>query len=151
MTRTLGVDFGRKRIGLAVSDADGRLASPLQQLDNTGDLNQIARTLRELIEEYEIDQLVIGLPLNMDDTVGPQAQKTRSFGDRLQPLLPVPLVYWDERLSSYTADQQLNQRDELTNQQRRRRRDALAAAAMLQSYLDQSPPAAPIEQTDPAS
>lgn len=136
MPRYLGIDYGHKRIGLAVADADGRFAVPLKQLDRRGSVAADAAQLHDILLDYDLDALVIGLPLNMDGTEGEQAKLTRGYGAALAAALNMPVEFWDERLSSAAADQLLDQREELTNKKRKARRDALAAQIMLQSYLD---------------
>ncbi len=136
MPRYLGLDYGHKRIGLAVSDADARLATPLKQVDSTGWPRTDAVQLRNIIEDYEIDAIVIGLPINMDGTEGDQAKLTRKYGEALANELGLPVEFWDERLSSAAADRMLDDREELTMKKRKARRDALAAQIILQGFLD---------------
>ena len=135
MPRYLGIDYGDKRIGLAVSDAEARLASPLRQLEH-GTAGDVLSALRKVIDDYSINALVIGLPLNMDGSEGQQARKTRRFGQKLADALSLPVDYQYERLSTYAAERLLDTRDELTAKKRRARRDALAALTFLQAFLD---------------
>lgn len=135
MQRYLGIDHGDRRIGLAVSDRESGLAMPLTFIPCRSPQADAAR-IAEVIDEYEIDHLVVGLPLNMDGSEGDQARAARRFGDALAAAVHRPVTYYDERLSSHHADRLLDQRQELTNRKRRARRDALAAQAILQSYLD---------------
>jgi len=139
MIRYLGIDYGLKRIGLALGDAGGRLATPLKQLDGQGHPSDDARQLRPIIEEYEIEVVVVGLPLMEDGTEGEQSRLTRKFGEAVVAELGLPVEYFDERYSSHAADHLLNQRDELTSKKRRARRDAIAAATFLQEFLDNLP------------
>lgn len=141
MTRWLAVDHGTKRIGLAVSDATGSIASPLEVLP-AGDLNAFHRRLDSLLGEYDIGGVVVGWPLNMDDTEGPQGAEARSFAIELERRLDTDVRMWDERLSSSEADSQLA--GHLTRNKRRARQDALAAATILQDFLaNDGPDAAP--------
>lgn len=135
MPRVMGIDYGTRRVGLAISDPRGCIASPLTTLDNNHDLIGLSARVLALAAEWEAAELVIGLPLNMDGSEGPQARSTRTFGQTLQNRTPLPVHYWDERLSTRTADDLLAPA-ELTHAQRRRRIDPVAAQVMLQSYLD---------------
>lgn len=136
MTRYLGIDHGSKRLGLAVGDTDMNMATPLKQLDSSGTPQGDAVQLRPLVKEYGIDAIVIGLPINMDDTEGDQAKLVRKYGEALTKELGLPLEFWDERLSSAAADSLLDEREELTMKKRKARRDALAARTILQGFLD---------------
>ncbi len=98
-TRLLGIDPGKVRLGLAVSDPDRRIASPLATYTRR-DLEQDARYLRGVIETEEIGQLVIGLPVHLSGREGEQAQLARAFGAWLGRLTALPCVFWDERFSS---------------------------------------------------
>lgn len=133
--RIAAVDYGTRRIGLALCDPGQRIASPAGQLDAAGrpapDADQVARWLRE----HQAAAALVGHPINMDGSAGPQARLAEAFAARLVQATDCPVLLWDERLSSFQADQWLAER-ELTRGQRRRRRDALAAVAILQSYLD---------------
>jgi len=136
MPRYLGIDFGHKRLGLAVSDAEGRLATPLKQLDRAGSAERDARQIRQIVDDYEVEAIVVGLPLNMDGTVGEQAERAADYAQALANALELPVELWDERLTSHAADRMLDERDELTRKKRKARRDALAAQAILQGFLD---------------
>ena len=133
--RALGVDPGTKRIGLAVSDLSGTIASPLTVLQATRsrehDLREIARVARE--EEAEI--IVVGLPLNMDGSAGSSAKAATAVAKRLATLVDVPVELHDERLTTVTAERSMMEAG-LDGVQRRRRVDKVAAAVMLQSWLD---------------
>jgi putative holliday junction resolvase len=134
--RTLGIDYGAKRIGLALSDEGGRFATPLEVLTGSPPEPRILR----LIEAEGVERLVVGLPLNMDDTVGPQAKQTIAWARTLAEQAGRPLVFVDERLSSFVAEQRLIDRKraggKLTRGQKKQRLDAHAAADFLQAFLD---------------
>jgi putative Holliday junction resolvase len=135
MTRYLGIDYGAKRIGLAVGDDAVRLASPVETIEHvTSRDDQIAAILR-VAADFAVDAFVVGLPLNMDDTEGPQAKLTRAFGDDLTRASDKPVHYFDERLSSHAASDKLAPA-ELTRKRRKSRLDAVAAQVMLQEFLD---------------
>lgn len=132
----LGIDYGSKRIGLAVSDAARRMALPLSAIDAANDHAKNAAAVLKVAAEYDVDELVLGLPLNMDDSEGPQAKIIRAFGEVLSRAAAKPIHFQDERLSSATADELL-QPAELTNRKHKSRRDGVAAQVILQQYLDE--------------
>lgn len=133
--RALGVDPGSKRIGLAVSDLSGTIASPLTVLQRSRsrqhDLHELARIARE--EEVEV--VVFGLPLNMDGSRGPAARAAAAEARRLATLVDVPVELHDERLTTVTAERDLMAAG-LDAVERRQVVDKVAAAIMLQSWLD---------------
>lgn len=137
--RTLGIDLGARRVGLALSDAEGRLATPLDVLEVRGEDQAIEPVLR-VIQEEGVERVVLGLPLNMDGTRGPAAKRVVEWGRKLSERCGLAVIYVDERLSSFDAEQQLLDRrrggEKLTRQDRKRRLDAIAAAGFLQAYLD---------------
>ena len=134
--RVLGIDYGDRRIGLAVSDEGGMLASGLRTLEPKGSADLI-EALRRVCSEYEIGRIVIGLPVNMDGSHGPRAQLSLDFAERLRDALGLEVVTWDERLTSRQADRAMLQGN-LSRKKRKQRIDRLAAQLMLQSYLDAS-------------
>jgi putative Holliday junction resolvase len=134
--RFLGIDYGTKRIGLAISDPSGSIASPLGTVAVKGSLAEQARAVLQAAAKYDdIGTCVVGLPLNADGTEGPQARLTRSFAAALQDVLAKPTHLWDERLSSVAADELLRAGD-LTRKKRKARHDRIAAQVILQSFLD---------------
>ncbi len=135
MARFLGIDYGNRRIGLALSDAGGSLASPLTTIEPGVSLSDRVSAVVSYINKHEIDALVVGLPLNMDDTEGHQAKITRRFGDELGRRTGKPVHYWDERLSSFAAEELLRPA-ELSSKKRKAVRDAVAAQVILQGFLD---------------
>jgi len=137
MPYLIGIDYGTKRIGLAVGDSNTKLASPLTTIQVRGSVADHARQVLAAIGKYDVDAFVVGLPVNMDGTEGAQVKVTRRFGDELNRLSCKPVHYWDERLSSFTADELL-QPAELTRKKRKAVQDAVAAQVMLQSYLEVS-------------
>ncbi len=131
--RYLAIDYGTKRTGLAVCDAGETIASPLAVVQ--GRKNLIERIKRVIVSE-EIGAVVLGLPLNMDGSEGPQAKLVRAFAKELAGHISIPIHLQDERLSSFEAEQKL-QDIGLSRGKRRERLDALAAADILQTFLDQ--------------
>lgn len=134
MARYLGVDYGLKRIGLAISDADGKIASPLAVVERKASLAEQVRDVLQAADEFGFDSIVVGIPHNMDGSDGPQAALTRKFASALAAGSGVVIHEWDERLSSRAADELMAGR--LTRQGKKARRDALAAQIILQGYLD---------------
>lgn len=137
--RTLGIDFGTKRIGLAISDAGGKYAAPLEVITYTA-VAQATATIIALIREEKVRQIVIGLPLNMDDSMSPMARQAAEFGRALSMAAGVAAVFVDERLSSFDAEQQMIELKragaKLTRGMKKQQLDARAAATFLQAYLD---------------
>ena len=137
--RYIAIDFGDKRTGLAVCDADETIASPLSVLVGQGAL---AERIAEVIKTQQIDGVVFGLPLNMDGTEGGRVKIVRKFAEQLAAYIDVPVHFHDERLSSFDADGKFAG-SELTRKQKKRRLDAVAAATILQSFLDDKRELAP--------
>jgi putative Holliday junction resolvase len=135
MARWLAVDYGRTRIGLALSDPAGTLASPLRTIPGTGSIPSDAERIAAIARQEQADAILVGLPLNMDGTVGPQAQLSRELAARLAKIATHEVRLHDERLSTFAADQRLSAHG-LTRKQKKRRRDAIAAQVFLQAFLD---------------
>lgn len=133
--RALGLDLGSKRIGVAVSDSDGTLAMPIEVLKRSGDRAREHREIAALVEEWEAEIVVVGLPYNMDGSVGPQAKKYLSETKVLGDTLDVPVVPYDERLTTVTAERSLMEQ-QMKADARRRVVDKVAAAVMLQAWID---------------
>lgn len=131
--RLIGLDLGTKTIGVAVSDVELRVATPLTTISRTKFKADAAELLR-IAENEKAFAIVIGLPLNMDGSEGPRAQAARAFGRNLSPLLDVPIVYWDERLSTVAAERAMIEAD-LSRKKRAERIDAAAAAIILEGAL----------------
>ncbi len=138
MPKLLAIDYGHKRIGIAVADTILRIAMPLSVVQGRNDVTRDARAVADLARSETADELIVGHPINMDGTEGPQSELTRRFADELERLSGLPVHLHDERLSSFAADEVLDQSD-LTSGKRKARRDAIAAQKILQAFLDQSP------------
>jgi putative Holliday junction resolvase len=136
--RTCGIDYGTKRVGLAIGDPGGSIASPLATLTVRGVPADQARDVIAAVTEYDVAEWVVGLPLNMDGSEGPQAKATRAFAEQLGRISAKEVRLWDERLSSRTADAYLAEA-ELTQKKRKARRDRVAAQVILQTFLDARP------------
>jgi putative holliday junction resolvase len=147
--RTLGIDLGTRRVGLALSDAGGRLATPYEVVQVTTPEQARDRVL-QLVEAEGVDRIVLGLPLNMDDSLGPAALATAKWGRELAGRSGRPVVFVDERLSSFEAEQSLIDRkrggEKITRKRKKEQLDALAAAGFLQAFLDGKLSAIDIDQ-----
>lgn len=132
--RLMGIDLGTKTIGLALSDVELRIATPLETIRRvkfTPDVQQI----KALAVRYAVGGLVIGLPLNMDGSEGPRSQATRAFVRNLKPHLDLPVLFWDERLSTVAVTRTLLDAD-ASRAKRAELVDKMAAAYILQGALD---------------
>lgn len=134
INRVLGLDVGDKRIGVAVSDAFGWTAQAVKVL-NRGTIDEDLAALREIIEYYGVDELVVGLPKNMDGSLGDRATQTTLYSEHLGEALGLPITLWDERLSTVAATRTLLEAD-LSRRKRKQVVDKLAAVIILQGYLD---------------
>jgi putative Holliday junction resolvase len=141
LTRLLGVDFGNVRVGLAVSDPERRLASPLATYERGG-RDADATYFHSLVEEEEIGGLVVGLPVHLDGREGEKAAQARGFGAWLGGVTGLPVTFYDERFTTVQAESALWEAG-LTHKQRKARRDRVAAQMLLQAYLDAGCPAEP--------
>jgi putative Holliday junction resolvase len=133
--RSLGLDVGDKRIGVALSDPGGILASPftiINRRDESLDMAAIA----DIINQKQVEQVIVGLPRSMDGSLGRQAEKVKAFTERLGEHTDVPIEYRDERLTTVLAER-LAQVANARKNRVKARRDAQAAAIILQGYLDE--------------
>jgi putative Holliday junction resolvase len=137
--RTLAVDLGARRVGLALSDEGGKFATPYDVLKVTSP-QQAADGVIEAIQKEGVRRLVVGLPLNMDGTLGYASQNTIRWASLVNERANLPLVFVDERLSSFDAEQRLIERkrggEKITRGRRKEILDAVAAAGFLQEFLD---------------
>ena len=139
--RHMGLDVGDRRIGVALSDETATLASALTTLARVGGRKDAA-AVAELARTHEVVAVVVGLPLNMNGSRGPQVGKVLGFVEGLRAQLPVPIVLRDERLTTVEADERLREAG-LGWKERKRVVDQVAAVVILQEYLDQLPVSAP--------
>lgn len=130
--RYLAIDYGTKRTGLAICDPAEAIVSPYGVLHGQKDL---IRQIGRIVASENIEAIVLGLPLNMDDTEGPQAKKVRAFAKALQAHVQVPVYFQDERLSSFGAEEKLEEIG-LSKGKKLERLDALAAAEILHAFLE---------------
>lgn len=132
--RLLGLDIGDKRIGIAVSDALGWTAQGVESYTRINKDKDI-KYIHEMIEKYNAKKLVVGLPKNMDGSLGPQSEKVKAFCSSLCQYKSIDIIYWDERLSTMSAEKMLVSGD-ITRKKRRKVIDKIAAVIILQNYLD---------------
>jgi len=132
--RIMGLDVGVKRIGIAISDPMGWTAQGHSVLQRSK-LNTDLETLARICKEFEIEEVVLGYPLNMNGTVGPKAEEIKEFGAILGDYLQIPISYWDERLSTVSAQRLLIDAD-VSRKKRKGVIDKMAAVNILQAYLD---------------
>ncbi len=133
--RILGLDVGMKNIGLALSDPFGMTAQNLGAIRRKGDLGADLAALKTIIDSRDVDTIVIGLPKNMNGTLGPAAEMAQNFAAEIGNITATPIVFWDERLTSKMAEQVLLEAD-LSRKKRKQKIDSLAAVLILQNYLD---------------
>lgn len=133
--RVLGLDLGSKRIGVAVSDRSGTIATPLTVISRSKSPSHDYAAIAKIVEEEEVVAIVVGLPLNMDGSAGSSARNARIEGERLATVVGVPVYVHDERRSTVEADRVLMERN-MNAQNRRQVVDKVAAAVILQSWLD---------------
>jgi len=144
----LAMDYGRARIGLAIADAETRMAQPLNTMERVN-RNEDMRRLRELVHEQDVKQIVVGLPLRLDGTRGPMAEEAERFAQRVRKQIGVPVEMVDERLTSWKAERLLEELqgrfihdEKLTGGKKPKKVqgkmtvDAVAAAVILKEYLD---------------
>ena len=136
--RVIGLDFGSKTTGIAMSDISGRIATPVETdfREEEVNLKQTVRRIRQLAQENDVHTIVLGFPKNMNNTLGPRAEATLNFKKRLErDLYQVEIVLWDERLSTIGAEHPLMEMG-MNREKRKQYIDKMAAAYILQGYLD---------------
>jgi len=131
--RYLAIDYGAKRVGLAICDPAETIASPLGVIEGQKDLSS---KIAEVVKKENVEAIVLGLPLNMDDSTGPQAKLVFQFAERLERHLDIPVHFQDERLSSFIAEEKLAPAD-FSRKKKKKHLDAVAAAEVLQAFLEQ--------------
>lgn len=134
--RILGLDVGAKTVGVAISDELGWTAQGITTIaidEETGDFGM--DELEKIIKQYEVEKIVVGLPKNMNGTIGPRGEASLRFADMLRERFLLPVVMWDERLSTMAAERVLLEAD-LSRRKRKKVVDKIAAVMILQGYLD---------------
>ena len=135
--RWMGLDFGSKTVGVAVSDPLGLTAQPVEIVRRKSEnkLRQTLARIEELIREYRVTELVLGFPKNMNNTLGERAAKSLEFKEMLERMTGLPVVMWDERLTTVEANRAMIE-GKVRREERGRYVDAIAAVLILQGYLD---------------
>jgi len=137
--RALGLDLGSKRIGVAISDSRGSIATPIEVVKRVGDRKREHQAIAEIIAEWEAEIVVVGMPYSLDGSVGLAAKLCRSEAKALRDALAVPVVTYDERLTTVTAERSLKEQH-MKGDARRRVIDKVAASVILQAWLDSGMP-----------
>ncbi|MEC0241294.1 Holliday junction resolvase RuvX [Paenibacillus dokdonensis] len=132
--RILGLDYGDRKIGVAVSDLFGWTAQGLEVVERRRDGAEMQR-IADLVREYEVEELVVGLPKNMNGSIGPRGEICIDFADKLKEMLKLPVHLWDERLTTVSAERTLIEAD-VSRKKRKQVVDKMAASLILQNYLD---------------
>lgn len=137
--RVMGLDVGSKTVGVAVSDPFGWTAQGVEiiRIDEEAGEFGFAR-LKELVSEYEVTKFVVGLPKNMNNTIGPRAEASMAYGAEIEQLFNLPVVYQDERLTTVQAERMLVEQANASRAKRKKVIDKVAAVMILQNYLDGS-------------
>jgi len=130
----LGIDLGKKRIGIAVSDINQKIASPLRVIENMKFIETLD-ILKKILTERDVCAIIVGDPINMDGSIGPKSQSSRSFIKNLSKDLDIPILLWDERLSTVSAERSLLEAD-ISRKKRQQVIDKIAASIILQNFLD---------------
>ncbi len=139
MARVLGVDYGERRIGLAVSDPTGTIAQPLPTLTRRAGKRPPVQAIADLAREWQVEALVVGLPLTLDGDDSDWTRETRAFGEKLAQRTGLPLHFVDERMTSVRAERAVRSLGlRRTEREDKTRVDAAAAVLILQAFLDRS-------------
>ena len=134
MSRILAIDWGEKRIGLALSDPLGIIATGLETVEKKQDFDLISY-IKQLISEQEVAKIILGFPKNMDGSVGPKGEEVLAFKESLEKAIDIPVILWDERLTTVSAQRSLREA-EVKMKKGKKFLDKIAAVLILQNYLD---------------
>ena len=135
--RIMGLDVGSKTVGVAVSDLMGWTAQGVEIIRINEARGEFGfKRVKELIDEYEVTKVCIGLPKNMNNSIGPRAEASIAYGEKLEELYQVPVVYQDERLTTVKAERMLIEHGNVSRDKRKKVIDKVAAVMILQNYLD---------------
>ncbi|NNG68032.1 Holliday junction resolvase RuvX [Caldanaerobacter subterraneus] len=133
--RVLGLDVGDKTIGVAISDVSSTIAQGITTIRRKSFVEDV-KAIEEIVKKYSVEKVVVGLPKNMNGSIGPQGEKVIKFGEKLKEVLRIPVVFWDERLTTLQAERFLIEGVDMSRGKRKKVIDKLAATIILQSYLD---------------
>ncbi len=132
--KLVGLDVGDRRVGIAFGDSDLRMATPVDVLVRAS-FEQDARAIARFVKDYDAEKIVVGLPRNMDGTQGAQADSVVTYAEKISQAINVPLIFWDERLTTVEATRRTHETG-ARGKKSRRGIDAIAASLILQDYLD---------------
>ena len=135
--RVMGLDYGSKTVGVAISDPLGITAQGIETIERKEE-NKLRKTLariEELVKEYEVEKIVLGFPKNMNNTIGERAEKSLELKAMLERRIGIPVIMWDERLTTVEAERTLIESD-VRRENRKKYVDKIAAVFILQGYLD---------------
>jgi putative Holliday junction resolvase len=130
----LCLDLGKKRIGLAISDVNQKIASPYDVIKEKK-FSEVLEIIKNLVKEFDIGSIIVGDPINMDGSLGPKSQSSRSFIANINKDIHIPILLWDERLSTVAAEKSLIEAD-ISRKKRSEVIDKIAANIILQNFLD---------------
>ncbi|HEM4930467.1 TPA: Holliday junction resolvase RuvX [Streptococcus suis] len=137
--RIMGLDVGSKTVGVAISDPLGFTAQGLEIIPINEEKGEFGlERLTELVEQYKVDKFVVGLPKNMNNTIGPRVEASQAYGDLLTERYKLPVDYQDERLTTVAAERMLIGQADISRGKRKKVIDKLAAQLILQNYLDRT-------------
>jgi putative Holliday junction resolvase len=136
--RLLGIDYGMKRIGIALSDPDRIMTHPMETISVKPDGSHI-RIIQEIIQAYQVEKVVVGLPYNMDGTLGHAGEEVLAWGKKLEETIGLPVIFWDERLTTSEAHEFLIDL-KVKGKKRKGIVDKIAASIILKNYLDTQRP-----------
>ncbi|VDZ41402.1 holliday junction resolvase [Streptococcus dysgalactiae subsp. dysgalactiae] len=135
--RIMGLDVGSKTVGVAISDPLGFTAQGLEIIKIDEEKEEFGfERLGELVKQYQVDQFVVGLPKNMNNTSGPRVEASKAYGEKIESLFSLPVHYQDERLTTVEAERMLIEQADVSRGKRKKVIDKLAAQLILQNYLD---------------
>lgn len=137
--RVMGLDVGSKTVGVAVSDPFGWTAQGIEIIrinEHKGEFG--FERLKELVKEYNVDRFVVGLPKNMNNSIGPRAEASMEYGEKIKELFDLPVDYQDERLTTVQAERMLVEQADTSRSKRKKVIDKVAAVMILQNYLDRT-------------
>ncbi|MDY4035520.1 MAG: Holliday junction resolvase RuvX [Streptococcus dysgalactiae] len=137
--RIMGLDVGSKTVGVAISDPLGFTAQGLEIIKIDEEKEEFGfERLGELVKQYQVDQFVVGLPKNMNNTSGPRVEASKAYGEKIESLFSLPVHYQDERLTTVEAERMLIEQADVSHGKRKKVIDKLAAQLILQNYLDRN-------------
>lgn len=138
--RTMGLDVGSRTVGIAISDPFGWTAQGIETIRiNEDEENYGVSRVMELVQEYEVSKFVVGLPKNMDNSIGPRAEASMRYAELLKKQIDLPVIFQDERLTTVQAERMLIEQANTSREKRKKVIDKVAAVMILQNYLDGNP------------